>query len=575
MADRREHAASLWRPTPRLQQHQTDRTKQLVSEGEEGREERGLVRKLGLWDVILLGIGASIGAGIFVITGTVAHDAGPGVVVSFAIAGLVCFLNALCYAELSSRFPAIVGGAYLYAHSTFNELIAFIVFCHLMLDYHIGAASIARSLASYLASLFITFPAVNSWWPAWMGPGGQELLGGWLSINILAPVLLIGISSVLCLGVRESATMNGVMTATKVCIILLVVAAGSWKIEPTNWIPFAPNGLTAIITGSTVVFFAYIGFDAVANSAEESKRPERDLPIGILVSLLVCAVLYIAVCLVITGMVPYQLLGGDAPLSMAFSAKGLVFISVLIDIGAIAGLTTTVLIGLYVQSRLYLGLGRDGLLPSIFANIHPKYHTPLWGQIWVGLVAGVLSLFIDVSHLSHILSVGALTGYSVVCACVIVLRLPLEQQAGDELHTLISRKRSKAVLGIILVACFSFITGLFFRAKLHPIFSAVGILLAAFSATPVYLHQGYSSPPGFSCPGIPTVPLLSIVFNMILFAQLHWEAWVRFVVLSFLAVLFYFLYGQHHANRATSTSRSEPFYEKAHSLDNEESFQGS
>ncbi|XP_022733354.1 cationic amino acid transporter 9, chloroplastic-like isoform X2 [Durio zibethinus] len=443
------------------------RVKSLNSSSNSTTSGDGLIRRLGVFDLILLGVGASIGAGIFVVTGTVAHDAGPGVTISFVLAGASCVLNALCYAELASRFPAVVGGAYLYAYTAFNEITAFLVFMQLMLDYHIGAASIARSLASYVVSIFELIPALKGNIPAWIGHGGQEFFGGTLSINVLAPILLALLTVILCRGVKESSAVNSFMTATKVVIVIFVIIVGAFKVDLDNWSPFAPNGFKEILTGATVVFFAYVGFDAVANSAEESKRPQRDLPIGIVGSLLICIALYIGVCLVITGMVPYNLLGEDAPLVEAFTSKGLKYVSILISIGAVAGLTTTLLVGLYVQSRLYLGLGRDGLLPSIFAKVHPNRHTPIHSQIWVGIVAAVLGGLFNVHVLSHILSVGSLA---------------------------------------------------------------------------------YSDPPGFSCPGVPIVPSVCIFFNIFLFAQLHYEAWIRFVILSVVSVGIYAFYGQYHAN---------------------------
>ncbi|RAL54007.1 hypothetical protein DM860_004478 [Cuscuta australis] len=367
----------------------------------------GLVRRLNLVDLLLLGIGASIGAGIFVVTGTVAHEAGPGVTISFVIAGISCVLNAFCYAELASRFPAVVGGAYLYTYTAFNELTAFLVFTQLMLDYHIGAASIARSLASYTINALELISVFKDNIPSWVGHGTQVYLGVF-SFNLLAPFLLIILTAVLCRGVGESSIFNAVVTVTKIVIVIVVIIAGAFKVDASNWTPFAPHGFKAILTGATVVFFAYIGFDVVSNSAEESKRPQRDLPLGIIGSLLVCIALYIGVCLVITGMVPYQSLGEEAPLAHAFKSKGLTFVSVLISIGAIAGLTTTLLVGLYAQSRLYLGLGRDGLLPAVFARVHLTRHTPVYSQVWVGIIALILAGIFNVHLLSHILSVGTL-----------------------------------------------------------------------------------------------------------------------------------------------------------------------
>ncbi|URD86761.1 Amino acid permease [Musa troglodytarum] len=510
----------------------------------------GLVRHLGLFELILLGIGASIGAGIFVVTGTVARDAGPGVTISFALAGAACVLNALCYAELSSRFPAVVGGAYLYTYAAFNELMAFLVFTQLMLDYHIGAASIARSLASYFVSLLELLPFLKGHFPSWIGHGGIEFFGGIVSINILAPILLILLTVILCYGVKESSAANSFMTATKVVIVIVVIFAGAFEVDVSNWSPFAPNGFKAVITGATVVFFSYVGFDAVANSAEESKKPQRDLPIGILASLFVCAVLYIGVCLVITGMVPYKFLGEDAPLAEAFTAKGLKVVSVLISIGAVAGLATTLLVGLYVQSRLYLGLSRDGLLPSVFSKVHPLRHTPIHSQVWVGLVAGIMAGLFNVHQLSHILSVGTLTGYSVVSACVITLRWK------DKVSSQVSGKcisaHCEGIICLVIIAFGGFLAGLCYRFSGSFIIIIFAVVMAILGAAAVQFRQGYADPPGFSCPGVPIVPVLSIFINIFLFAQLHEEAWYRFVIVSLISVGVYAIYGQYHANPVSS-----------------------
>ncbi|KAK6918644.1 Amino acid/polyamine transporter I [Dillenia turbinata] len=520
-----------------------------------------LIRRLTLFDLILLGVGASIGAGIFVVTGTVARDAGPGVTISFILAGASCVLNALCYAELASSFPAVVGGAYLYTYTAFNELTAFLVFGQLMLDYHIGAASIARSLASYVVTILELLPFLKENIPGWIGHGGEEYFGGVISINVLAPILLALLTLILCWGVGESSAINSFMTVTKVVIVLIVVFVGSFSVDISNWSPFAPNGFGPVLTGATVVFFAYVGFDAVANTAEESKRPQRDLPIGILGSLLICAALYVAVCLVLTGMVPYQLLGEDAPLAEAFTSKGLKYISILISVGAVAGLTTTLLVGLYVQSRLYLGLGRDGLLPSIFAEVNPTHHTPIHSQVWVGIVASVLAGLFNVHVLSHILSVGSLTGYSVVAACVVTLRW--KDKTANQVYQRGTSKWREGVVCLIIVAFCGLGAGLFYRLNVSYIFMLVAALVAALASAALYRHQVYVEPPGFSCPGVPIVPAICIFVNIFLFAQLHYEAWIRFVVLSIISVGIYAFYGQFHADPLGSTSTI--IYHRAHS----------
>uniref|UniRef100_A0A0C9S7P7 TSA: Wollemia nobilis Ref_Wollemi_Transcript_7899_1996 transcribed RNA sequence n=1 Tax=Wollemia nobilis TaxID=56998 RepID=A0A0C9S7P7_9CONI len=529
----------------------------------------GLVRRLGPFDLVLLGIGASVGAGIFVVTGTVAREAGPGVTISFILAGAACVLNALCYAELSSRFPAVVGGAYLYAYSAFNELTAFLVFVQLMLDYHIGAASIARSLASYLVTILQLFPFLKENLPQWLGPGGMECFGGYLSINLLAPVLLALLTLILCQGVRESSAVNAIMTILKVTIVLLVIFAGAFEVDVSNWTPFAPNGFKAIVTGATVVFFAYVGFDAIANSAEECRKPKRDMPIGILVSLIACAALYIGVCLVLTGMLPYQSLGGDAPLAEAFSAKGLKFAVVLISVGAVAGLTTTLLVGLYVQSRLYFGLGRDGLLPSFFGKIHSKLRTPIHSQVWVGSVAGILAGLFNDSALSHILSVGTLSGYSVVSACVIMLRIKNDMQIQSGVHSKGFTKWHQAVVCILGITCCGFASGLCYRIGTYFINPVILMIVAIFLAAVLQYGQEYIEPPGFSCPGAPLIPALSVFVNIFLFAQLHWEAWVRFIVLGIGAVIIYALYGQYHADPDLSTLQDTVLYQRAATSDDE------
>ncbi|OIS96059.1 PREDICTED: cationic amino acid transporter 9, chloroplastic [Nicotiana attenuata] len=509
----------------------------------------GLVRRLSLFDLLLLGIGASIGAGIFVVTGTVAHDAGPGVTVSFIIAGGSCVLNALCYAELASRFPAVVGGAYLYAYTAFNEIIAFLVFSQLMLDYHIGAASIARSLASYVITALELIPFLKSNIPSWVGHGSEEIYGAF-SFNLLAPILLVLLTIVLCRGVGESSILNSVMTVTKVVIVIFVIIVGTFEVDVSNWSPFAPNGFKSVLTGATVVFFAYVGFDAVANSAEESKSPQRDLPLGIVGSLLICIALYVGVCLVLTGMLPFKSLGGDAPLAEAFTSKGLQYVSVFISIGAIAGLTTTLLVGLYVQSRLYLGLGRDGLLPSLFAEVHKTRHTPVNSQIWVGIVASVLAGLFNVHILSHILSVGTLTGYSVVSACVVTLRW--KDKTVRQVFGMPMSSRAEGLICLITVVCCGFAAGVFYRFGASFIFLIIASVIAICAAAALHFRQVYTDTPGFSCPGVPIVPIVCIFINIFLFAQLHYEAWVRFVILSIVTVGIYAGYGQYHANPLSS-----------------------
>jgi len=288
------------------------------------------------------------------------------------------------------------------------------------------------------------------------------------------------------------------------------------------------------------------------------------------VSLVVCAGMYVAVCLVVTGMVPYIKLGGDAPLANAFQEKGLHFVSILIAVGAVCGLTTTLLVGLFVQSRLYLGLGRDGLLPAFFSRINSRYHTPVTAQLWVGFVAATLAGVFNVSHLSHILSVGCLASYTVVCACLVMLRIDTGDQ-WQEHENLSSQKGptrwQEAMLCVLSVALTGFLVGLCYRTSAPVAYSIALLVVMALLLIPLITRQDYKRPSGFACPWVPLLPVLSIGFNTFLFAQLHWEAWVRFGVVSGLAVLVYALYGQYNATPDTSISERSPLYYKAPTVD--------
>ena len=268
-----------------------------------------LARKLGAVELTLLGIGASIGAGIFVLTGVAAKEAGPAVSASFGFAALSCVFNALCYSELSSRFP-VSGSAYLYTYCTFGEFAAIISGVNLLMDYHVGAASIARALGGYIVQLLKDM----GWTHPWVWLDHTDVSGG-LSISVIAPVILMALTWILCRGVKESTNVNSVLTITKISIVLLVVFAGWAKVDTSNWAPFAPFGWDQVLATSATVYFSYVGFDAVCNTAEECKNPQRDLPIGIMASLLVVAALYILVCMTVTGMVPYTELHESAPLT--------------------------------------------------------------------------------------------------------------------------------------------------------------------------------------------------------------------------------------------------------------------
>jgi basic amino acid/polyamine antiporter, APA family len=487
-------------------------------------QEESLVRKLGRWDLTLLGVGASIGAGIFVLTGIAAKQAGPAVCFSFLLAAAMCVLNALAYAELSSRFPES-GSAYLYAYLVFGEVVAIVAGVNLLIDYHVGAASIARSLVGYFAQLckdvHIHLPQFLVSLPLPSVP--------FLSLSLLAPLILLAITMVLVRGVQESSSVSNALTVLKIFIVLLVIGAGVTVSDSKNLTPFAPKGANGVIEASALVFFAYIGFDAVSNTAEECVQPQRDLPFGIIASLLVCATLYMGVTLVLCSVVPYEKIDEDAPLTTAFKGHGMHWIELVVDMGAVIGLSTTLLVGLYSQARIYLGIARDGLLPKRLAAVDPKSGTPVMAQMVCFVVAGALALFFDVKRLSSVLSIGIMFAYTTVCAAVLYLRVaPVEKPI---LTPLLS-----------LVGAFALASGFCSRYKAPLIVMYMCSGMAVLTLTMLCCRLNFKAPTNenvFACPWVPLLPSLGVAFNLFMMAQLAWEAWVRLAVVTVIVLCAY------------------------------------
>jgi len=385
------------------------------SEGRTGA--RALKRVLGPLDLVLLGIGAIIGTGIFVLTGFAAVDhAGPGVVASFAIAGVVCAAAGLCYAEFATLFP-ISGSAYSYAYATLGELLAWIIGWDLVLEYTLAGSAVAVGWSGYFGNLLagVGLPIP----PALAGaPGSAE----GAILNLPAVAILALVTALLVIGIRESARANAVIVAIKTLVVGFVIVAGVSYVRPENWQPFAPFGWNGIMAGAATVFFAFIGFDAVTTAAEEARRPERDMAVGILGSLAVCMLLYLMVSAVVTGMSPLAEIDRAAPIAVAFSRIGLDFAAGLISIGAIAGLSSVLVVMLLGQSRIFFAMSRDGLLPAVFSRVHPRFHTPHLSTIGVGVVVCVIAAFVPLKDLVELVNIGTLFAFVIVSAGVIVLR---------------------------------------------------------------------------------------------------------------------------------------------------------
>ena len=480
--------------------------------------QKKLRRSLGPWSLTAFGIGAVIGSGIFILTGTAAAGeirgynsifnapvldlilygskalsvagrpgAGPGISLSFLLTALACSFAALCYAELASMIP-IAGSAYTYAYATLGELIAWIIGWDLILEYAVSNMAVAVGFSAYLNDVLensfgIHLPAKFANPPI---VGGQ-LTGAWFNISAL--MILLVLSYVLVIGVRESARANNVMVAIKIAAILIFVIGAARAVHTANWHPFLPNGFRGVMTGAAIVFFTYIGFDSVSTAAEECRRPQRDLPFGIIMTLVVCAVLYISVSLVLTGIAPWNTLNNAAPVANALKALGFNGVRQWVDIGALMGMISSLLVFQYGQARIWFAMARDGLLPKFFARVHPTHQTPHVSTWIAGIFVGIPAGLFDIGTLADLANIGTLFAFIVVSAGVLVLR------------------------------------------KTQP-----------------------DRPRSFRVPGAPVLPLISIAFCLILMAALPLETWVRFFVWLFIGFGIYFPFGRKRSALAEPLS---------------------
>ncbi|MES2524110.1 MAG: amino acid permease [Gemmatimonadota bacterium] len=500
--------------------------------GAEGTDT--LKRSLGALNLTLLGIGAIIGAGIFVLTGSAAAQyAGPAVVYSFIIAGFGCLFAGLCYAEFASMIP-IAGSAYTYGYATLGELVAWIIGWDLILEYLFAASTVAVGWSGYfvafLGQLGVHLPpqlasapmdmqgtslvraglCVDNVTGQIMQAGGQAISAAKCDLsvgtvqagilNIPAMLLVLALTALLVVGMSESAKLNNAIVAIKVTIVLLVIGFGFQYVNSENWTPFMPVntgtfgefGISGVIRAAAVVFFAYIGFDAVSTAAQEAKNPQKDLPIGILGSLAICTVLYILMAFVMTGLAKYTELNVPHPVFVAIEKAGpaLAWLGYLVNIGAIAGLASVVLVMLMGQPRIFFAMSRDGLLPPLFGKVHPRFQTPYVATIITGLVAAVIAGTFPIGLLGELVSIGTLLAFVIVCGGIIVLR------------------RNRPEL-----------------------------------------------PRPFRTPMVPLVPILGIIVCMGMMAFLPLDTWLRLAVWMALGLAIYFFYGRHHSKVRNGVKR--------------------
>ena len=421
------------------------------AEATEGR----LKRTLGALDLMSLGVGAIIGTGIFAIIGTASAGgadhlgAGPAVSLSFVITAVACAFCALCYAEFAALVP-ISGSAYTYSYATLGELVAWIIGWDLIIEYAVGNVAVAIAWAAYFHQLLEGF-GLNI--PAWLSvdyrsahqasdlvaaAGGSirpdlalayeawtahpTLVGIPIIFNSLAVLIVAAVTWVLVIGIKESARANNIMVALKLVVLLFFIGVGSFYVTPENWSPFMPNGFAGVWTGASLIFFAFIGFDAISTASEECKNPGRDIPIGIIGSLVICTVVYVLIAMVLTGMEPWQQLGVADPLAEAFARRGMDWAAGIISFGAVASMAAVLLVFQLGQPRIFFSMSRDGLLPKGFSKVHPRYQTPHVTTIWTGVVVGVISAFANINEIVELTNIGTLFAFVLVCVGIIILR---------------------------------------------------------------------------------------------------------------------------------------------------------
>ena len=445
----------------------------------------GLRKTLGPIDLTLLGIGAIIGTGIFVLTGAGASIAGPALTLSFAVAALACGLAALAYAEFASTIP-VAGSIYTYSYATLGELAAWIIGWDLMLEYGLSTSAVSVGWSGYLQSLLhgfgITLPDALS-----AAPGARP--GVATVMNLPALLVMLGVTALLSIGIRESARVNNLMVLIKTGVVLLVIAVGVFHVQPANWQPFMPMGLSGVFGAAALMFFAFIGFDSVSAAAEEVRHPKRDLPIGIIGSLTICAVLYIAVSAVMTGILPWQAFAGAAhPVSAALQSVGQYRVAALVDLGAVLGMLTVMLVMAYGQTRVIFAMSRDGLLPAVLSRVHPRFATPFVTTWCVGIAFGLIAAFVPLEVLAELVNIGTLAAFSMVSVAVLVLR------------------------------------------RTHP-----------------------DLPRAFRCPGMPAIPLLALGSCLFLMLQLRAPTWIAFGVWLVLGLAIYFGYSRRHSKLAAAS----------------------
>jgi len=528
-----------------------------------------LKRDLGLKDLTFMGIAAVIGAGIFSTIGQAAFEGGPGVTILFIITATTCGFSALCYAEFASRIP-ISGSAYTYAYASFGELIAWIIGWDLLMEYAIGNIAVAISWSEYFTNLlegFNIFMPPNLTMDYLSASRGHEKLQqltatgnltevtetlslqaqAWnnapgfgnfkLIADLPALAIIVLITYLVYIGIRETKRATSAMVILKIAIVLGVIIAGFFYITPANWSPFLPNGFTGVMKGVSGVFFAYIGFDAISTTAEECKNPQRDLPKAMIYSLIICTVLYILIALVLTGMVNYRELQVADPLAFVFKRLGLDEVSYVISISAVIATASVLLIFQMGQPRIWMSMSRDGLLPKAFSRIHPQYKTPGFSTIVTGIIVAVPALFMNLTEVTDLTSIGTLFAFVLVCGGVLVLEKDDTRPPG---RFRIPYVNSKYIIpGLLLAALF------IFREPLMDLFQLKGDWHDYKDSLPYFLFIILAIIIAILCfrKNLSLIPVLGLLSCFYLMTELGYKSWERFLIWLALGLIIYFSYG--------------------------------
>jgi amino acid transporter len=535
----------------------------------DGHDSSGLKKELGVKDLTFMGIAAVVGAGIFSTIGTAAFHGGPGISILFVITAVTCGFSALCYAEFASRVP-IAGSAYTYAYVTFGELVAWIIGWALILEYAIGNIVVAISWSGYFVNLL---EGLHIHLPGWLSTnfetaqqgyeeamkhlnsGGTKetfsklarvgydaitnapMIGSWkVILNIPAAIIVALITALVYRGIKESKKSTNAMVIFKICIIVGVIILGFFYVDTDNWTPFMPNGFKGVLAGVSAVFFAFIGFDAISTTAEECKNPQRDLPRGMIYSLIICTVLYILISLVLTGMVSYTQLKVDDPLAFVFERIGMHKIGYLISVSAVVATTSVLLVFQLGQPRIWMSMSRDGLLPKKFSKVHPKFGTPTFATIVTGLFVGIPSLFMSISMVTDLTSIGTLFAFVLVCFGVLVLPRLSANTPGQSF-------RLPYINGQFIIPMIAILFIYFGQDRIKTAFTAVGqegyqeilFLVFVFILSIVALFsflRKYSV--------IPVVGALCCLYLMI---EIPAVSWLWFFAWMGIGLVFYALYG--------------------------------